>query len=185
VLDTYETSRLKLVASKPSLVQQVNDYYRANRDFLAAFEPEKKDGFFTPETQRRLLIEDSIAAEIRSGFRFWLIPKDEPETIIGTIALTSIIWGAFQSCFMGYKLDKNHLNRGYMTETVRKCVRIGFDEIGLHRIEANIMPRNKPSLRVAEKAGFIREGLSKEYMKINGVWEDHLHMVKLNHGMRP
>ena len=56
------------------------------------------------------------------------------------------------------------------------CIR----DRGLHRVEANIMPRNPASLRAAEKAGFVREGLSRRYLNINGVWEDHIHMVRLN-----
>ena len=42
------------------------------------------------------------------------------------------------------------------------------------------MPRNTASRRAAAKAGFVEEGLSRQYLKINGVWEDHLHMVRLN-----
>ncbi len=129
-----------------------------------------------------MLIEDDCKQiDENSGYRFWIVEKDNPNIIIGTIALTAIVMGAFQSCFMGYKLDKDYLNCGYMTQAVRKCVEIGFNDIGLHRIEANIMPRNKASLRVVEKAGFQNEGLSKEYLMINGVWEDHIHMVILNH----
>ena len=49
--------------------------------------------------------------------------------------------------------------------------------------EANVMPRNKASLKVLEKNHFVNEGLSKYYLKINGVWEDHIHMVKINYAM--
>jgi ribosomal-protein-alanine N-acetyltransferase len=52
--------------------------------------------------------------------------------------------------------------------------------MSLHRIEANIMPRNQRSLRVVEKLGFVDEGLSRDYLKINEKWEDHIHMVLLN-----
>ena len=62
-------------------------------------------------------------------------------------------------------------------------VRYAFAEAGLHRVEANVMPRNKPSLRVLEKNGFVNEGLSKYYLNINGVWEDHVHMVRINFAM--
>lgn len=96
------------------------------------------------------------------------------------VALNGIVWGSFCSCFLGYKLDKDHLRQGLMIEAVQECVRIAFEELGLHRIEANIMPRNLPSLGVAEKCGFVREGISRKYLKINGVWEDHIHMVRLN-----
>lgn len=55
-----------------------------------------------------------------------------------------------------------------------------FDDMKLHRIEANIMPKNKQSLKVVEKLGFYDEGLAYKYLKINGKWEDHIHMVLLN-----
>ena len=58
-----------------------------------------------------------------------------------------------------------------------------FGPLALHRVEANIMPRNQASLRVAEKCGFQPEGLARRYLCINGVWEDHLHMVRLNAAM--
>ena len=81
---------------------------------------------------------------------------------------TASFGAAFCSCFLGYKLDKDHLRQGLMSEAVQECVRIAFEELGLHRIEANIMPHNLPSLGVAEKCGFVREGLSRKYLKING-----------------
>jgi ribosomal-protein-alanine N-acetyltransferase len=70
-----------------------------------------------------------------------------------------------------------------MTEAISAGVSVIFEDYGLHRIEANIMPKNKRSLRVAEKLGFYNEGYAKKYLKINGVWEDHIHMVKINDGV--
>ena len=70
-----------------------------------------------------------------------------------------------------------------MTAAVGMVVRYAFAEAGLHRVEANVMPRNRPSLRVLEKNGFINEGLSRCYLNINGVWEDHIHMVRINFAM--
>jgi ribosomal-protein-alanine N-acetyltransferase len=70
-----------------------------------------------------------------------------------------------------------------MTEAVKAVVDYGFNTLALHRIEANIMPRNIASLRVVGKLGFINEGLSKKYLKINGQWEDHIHMVIFNEVM--
>jgi [ribosomal protein S5]-alanine N-acetyltransferase len=89
-------------------------------------------------------------------------------------------WGAFLSCHLGYKLDKDEINKGYITEAIQKGIEVMFNEFGLHRIEANIMPKNKRSLRVVEKLGFYNEGLAYKYLKINDKWEDHIHMVLLN-----
>lgn len=91
--------------------------------------------------------------------------------------------GAFCSAFLGYKLDKEYLNRGYMSMSVAMLIKYAFEELGLHRIEANVMPKNKASLRVLEKNHFVNEGISKYYLNINGVWEDHIHMVKINYAM--
>ena len=66
---------------------------------------------------------------------------------------------------------------------VGMLTRYAFEELGLHRIEANVMPKNKASLRVLEKNHFVNEGISKYYLNINGVWEDHIHMVKINYDM--
>lgn len=67
-----------------------------------------------------------------------------------------------------------------MTEAVGKVTEIAFGRLGLHRIEANIMPWNTRSLRVVQKNGFVNEGIARDYLLINGKWEDHIHMVKLN-----
>lgn len=66
---------------------------------------------------------------------------------------------------------------------VGMLVRYAFDVLHLHRIEANVMPKNTASLRVLEKNSFINEGISKYYLNINGIWEDHVHMVRINHNM--
>ena len=70
-----------------------------------------------------------------------------------------------------------------MSMAVEMLVRYAFEELKLHRIEANVMPRNAASLRILEKNDFVNEGLSKYYLRINGIWEDHIHMVKLNYSM--
>lgn len=88
--------------------------------------------------------------------------------------------GAFQSCFLGYKLDGALCGRGYMTQAVEACTRFAFGPAALHRVEANVMPRNTASLRVLKKCGYRPEGLARRYLRINGAWEDHIHMVRLN-----
>ena len=70
-----------------------------------------------------------------------------------------------------------------MTMAVNMISSYAFQTLGLHRLEANVMTGNKASLRVLEKNQFVNEGISRYYLNINGVWEDHIHMVKLNYGM--
>lgn len=114
------------------------------------------------------------------SFRFYIFLKESPDSIIGSVALNNIVCGSFMSCFIGYRLSENHLNCGYMTEAIRKIVAFAFDGLKLHRIEGNVMPKNKPSLAVLSKCAFVNEGYSPKYMRINGGGEDHIHMVLLN-----
>ena len=178
-----ETSRLILRSVHPDQAEALAAYYTRNRAFLAPFDPVREENFYTPERLAQLLAEELNHLQAGTGFRFYVFPRIAPEQIIGTVGLNNIVRGCFHSCFLGYKLDQDFLNRGYMTEAVRAAVDYAFGPLALHRVEANIMPRNQASLRVAEKCGFQPEGLARRYLCINGVWEDHLHMVRLNAAM--
>ena len=176
----YETDRLLLKILDPSHAELTLDYYLRNRAFLEEWEPVREEAFYTLEKQREILTQEQ--ADIESGrlFRVWIFKKGEENSAIGTFGFSNIVRGAFLSCFLGYKLDGREICKGYMTEALQRGIAVMFEEYGLHRIEANIMPKNEASLRVVEKLGFCCEGLSTKYLKINGVWEDHIHMVLLN-----
>jgi ribosomal-protein-alanine N-acetyltransferase len=174
---------IQLVPANVSLAEQVVDYYQRNRGFLEAFEPVRNEEFFSLNYQKEILKKEMIAYVEKNSFRFYITPAKQPTEIIGIIGLNNVVWGAFRSAFLGYKLDKDFLNQGYMSMAVEMVTRYAFEALGLHRIEANVMPKNKASLRVLEKNHFVNEGLSKYYLNINGVWEDHIHMVKINYAM--
>ena len=61
-----------------------------------------------------------------------------------------------------------------MPEAVAVILRFAFDELGLHRVEAAIVPRNAKSRRVADKLGLRDEGTSQRFLQIRGTWEDHV-----------
>lgn len=175
-----ETNRLYLISSRESLVDKLLDFHSRNKEFLSSFEPLKEEGFYTLEYHKKLLQDEIIRTANGNMMKFYIFSKKDNDRIIGTVALSNIVRGGFLSCFLGYKMDKKELNKGYMTEAINKVIDYAFNKMKLHRIEANIMPRNKASLRVVEKLRFINEGMSKKYLRINGIWEDHIHMVILN-----
>lgn len=93
--------------------------------------------------------------------------------IAGMFNLNEIMRGPFQNAYAGWAINAEVAGRGLATEGVRQLIHFAFDELGLHRVQANIIPRNVASVRVAEKAGLRREGLALRYLRINGAWEDH------------
>ena len=177
-----KTERLILKILDESYANKVLDFYIRNIDFLSKWEPIREPEYYTIEFQKKMLHDEIKKIQTGTLFKVWMFKKEDTQftKTIGSIALNEIVRGCFQSCFIGYKIDKDYRNNGYMTEAINKIVDYAFNVLYLHRIEANIIPRNLPSIRVVENNEFVNEGISKKYLKINGVWEDHVHMVRLN-----
>ena len=163
---SYETDRLVLLSSDVELAVPVVDYLVRNRAFLESFEPLRPEVYFTLEGQRTELAKYAEQAEAGTEYRYWISLKNDPSRIIGMVGASGIVMGAFRSCYLSYKLDKTLLRRNLMSEALGRFVRALFDDAALHRVEANIMPRNLPSLAVARKLGFV-EGLS-QYLRSTG-----------------
>jgi [ribosomal protein S5]-alanine N-acetyltransferase len=117
------------------------------------------------------------------GTEYRLVGVLPDGTIAGFFNLFQITRGVFQNGTAGWSVNAEAAGQGYGTEGVGALLDLAFaDEplgLGLHRVQANIMPTNATSLRVADKVGFRREGLGKAYLKIAGKWEDHILCAKL------
>lgn len=177
---TINTQRLCIKTISPSYASTVLSFYEENRDFLEPYEPMREPTFYTKSHQKLLLKYDQKGLAESSMIRFWIFELEDLMQPIGTISLTNIMRGVFQSCFLGYKIAEKHTRKGYMSEALFEVIRYAFDDLDLHRIEANIMPDNEASLALVRKFGFHEEGMALRYLKINNNWEDHLHMVLLN-----
>ncbi|MBN1880035.1 GNAT family N-acetyltransferase [bacterium] len=175
----HATERLRLKYPDINDAGLLLDYEMRNREFLLPWLPERAPDFYTLDSIKDLISSQKDEIEKRKALYFYIIPKSENK-IIGIIGFSNIVYGPFQSCFLAYRLDCHELNRGYATEALRHAVMFLFSEYHLHRIEANVMPGNNPSKHVLQKLGFEYEGMSRKYLKINGIWEDHEHYVILN-----
>jgi ribosomal-protein-alanine N-acetyltransferase len=175
-----ETNRLILKRCEESFATIILEYLIKNRDFFKPWIPKQEESFYTLEKQIEILKAKKKSFEEEKELKFYIFKKDDESKIIGELEFSNIIKGAFLSCYLGYKTDKDEINKGYMFEALKSSIEYLFKNIKLHRIEANVIPRNAPSIFLLEKLGFEKEGLSKKYLKINGVWEDHLHFVFLN-----
>ena len=94
-------------------------------------------------------------------------------SLAGVFNLSEIIRGPLQQAYLGYYAFASHAGRGYMQEAMGLVLDHAFRLLRLHRIEANIQPDNAPSIALAHRAGFTKEGFSPRYLKIAGRWRDH------------
>jgi ribosomal-protein-alanine N-acetyltransferase len=99
--------------------------------------------------------------------------------LVGGITLSNVRRGSAQTASLGYWMGAPYAGRRYMRAAVELLMPVAFGGLRLHRIEAATMLNNVPSIRVLEACGFVREGMARAYLKINGQWEDHLLYARL------
>lgn len=125
-----------------------------------------------PATDRKSYSEylARIGQENRMGFFICLTDSDR---IAGVVNLNEIVRGAFMSAYLGYWIGAPYEGQGIMREGLSLVIGHAFDELDLHRLEANIQPENRKSIELVKRLGFTREGFSRKYLKIAGDWRDH------------
>lgn len=103
----------------------------------------------------------------------FLVRRIEDGVICGVINLNIITFEALCSAYVSYYGVASQAEKGYMKEGMTQVIRYAFDELGLHRLEANIQPGNQASIALARSVGFEYEGFSPRFLRINGEWCDH------------
>lgn len=156
-------------------------YRSDNRDHLAPWEPLRDAGWWTLEQCLRNILDGQLAAQQDRGYPLLVFAPDEQE-IIGTFTFANLLRGAFQACHLGYGVGAVWQGRGLMREALGAGLDWAFDELGMHRVMANYLPRNVRSARLLERLGFEREGCARQYLKIAGVWEDHVLTARIRAG---
>jgi ribosomal-protein-alanine N-acetyltransferase len=144
-----------------------------NREHTAPWEPMRDRGFWTRAGQALELDLDAQAWAAGSAYAFAVLDAGAADRLIGRVALANVVRGAWQNATLGYWIDVASGGRGHGTRAARLVLAFAFEDAGLHRVQPAIIPRNAASQRLAEKAGFRREGRAARYLNINGVWEDH------------
>lgn len=134
----------------------------ANREHFRRSEPKREPSWFTLDEQRAWLgTDDPILGAV------------EGDDVLGYARISQITRGGFQNCYLGYAVGEPFTGRGLATSLVRAAVAHALDELGLHRVQANVRTTNAASQRVLEKAGFRREGRALRYLALDGEWTDH------------
>ncbi|MCU6432425.1 GNAT family N-acetyltransferase [Undibacterium sp. Jales W-56] len=173
LITALTTARLDLHTLAPQDAAILQDFLLANRTHLAPWEPAREESFFSIEQCQQRLTGNWLSME--SGQALYLaIFKQNEARMIGACNFNNIVRGIFQAGHLGYAIAAEHEGQGYMQEALQAAIRHMFEQQGLHRIMANHLPENTRSAAVLQRLGFEREGLAKSYLKINGVWRDHV-----------
>ncbi|MFS0656237.1 GNAT family N-acetyltransferase [Bacillus sp. 179-C3.3 HS] len=155
-----------------------------NRDFFQPFTSLREENFYTAHGQLKRIQSYQEGRKKDETYAKGIFHRDSDQ-LIGTIALTGIVRDVIQSAWLGYGLDQKQNGKGYTTDAIGLMLDEAFQVLELHRIEAGVQPHNIGSIRVLEKSGFQKEGLSRQNVKINGEWKDHYLFAILSTDKRP
>lgn len=145
----------------------------ASRAFLTPWEPTWSEDALSRGAFRRRLARYALEWHSDQGYTFLLFGVDDGVPL-GGISLTNVRRGVAESCSVGYWIGERHARQGYMTEGLQLALKFSFERLRLHRLEAACLPHNAASRGLLRKSGFREEGYAREYLCINGKWQDHV-----------
>ena len=144
-----------------------------SREFLTPWEPTWPADDLSRSAFRRRIRR--YAEDLRTDQSYaFLIFRSTDGRLVGGLTLANVRRGVAQAGSLGYWMGLPHVRQGYMTAAVRAVIPFAFGTLRLHRLEAACIPTNTASIRLLENTGFVREGYAREYLCINGIWQDHL-----------
>ncbi|MDQ6614979.1 MAG: GNAT family N-acetyltransferase [Actinomycetota bacterium] len=167
--------RVSLRPLMPGDFEQWREVRTRSRDWLVRWEPKPIVGQPDAAEDRRVFAARCGARDrerqLGTGYGFGIFVGGR---FTGEINISSIQRGPFQNAYVGYWIDQAMAGQSYVPEAAVLVFRFAFEELALHRVQVAIIPRNRPSRRVAEKLDLREEGVAFRYLEINGVWEDHV-----------
>jgi len=170
----FETERLSFCLPGRGHAHEIAAFYATNWDHLQPWSPTLHPGLTSESFWRGELERRRVDFEAVRDVRGFLWTRARDSRLVGSLSLTNISRGAFHACTLGYALAASAQGHGYMQEAVRGSVAYAFGTLGIHRVMAGYVPRNRRSAAVLCRAGFTVEGYARDYLLINGHWEDHV-----------
>jgi [ribosomal protein S5]-alanine N-acetyltransferase len=165
--------RVALRAPKPTDAKRLVEIQYESQDFFAPWTSTPTPEMFDVRATRARILQERRDFKADRSYKlcFTLGPKGP---IIGRVSLSQVYRSVFQNAYLGYFIDVRYHRQGLTTEAVRVTLDAAFGPIGLHRVQAAIMPNNEASLALARRIGMRLEGCAERYLQIAGRWQDLL-----------
>ncbi|SRR5579871_1236545 len=149
-----------------------------SRSFLEPWEPIWPADDLTRSAFRRRLKRYAEDQRTDQAYSFFIFRTDG-NVLVGGVTLSNIRRGVAQTGSIGYWMGAPYARQGLMSRALRVLIPFSFLNLRLHRLEAACISTNVASIRLLEKSGFLREGYARQYLCINGMWQDHLLYARL------
>jgi ribosomal-protein-alanine N-acetyltransferase len=185
VLPNIKTERTVVRLAEKRDRDAVLAYYLANQERLTPYTPTWPDGFFTKQFWEKQIDLNVAEFYAECSVRMFVFDGADAKRCIGNISLSGILRNAAQFCYLGYGIDGQCEGQGLMRESVGAVVHYAFTSLNLHRVMANYMPDNERSGTLLKRLGFVVEGQARDYLLLNGAWQDHVMTAITNPDWQP
>lgn len=179
------TERTLLRVAEPEDVAELLAFHTRNFAHLAPNSPRRPEPFLTEAHWQHAITRDREDFAAGRSARLLLCLTPNPQRIIGAVNLNNITRGAAQYADLGYALDAEMQGQGLMQEAVRAAIAFAFGPLNLHRIRACYLPTNERSGAVLRRLGFVVEGYARDYLFIDGRWQDQILTSLINPDWHP
>jgi ribosomal-protein-alanine N-acetyltransferase len=166
--------RVRLRALREADFEEWHEVRSRNREWLLPWEPRASGAPYPSDDRASFIARCSMRERERQLGTAYGFGIFAPDQFMGEVNLSSVQRGPFQNAYVGYWIDKLQAGHGYVPEACVTLFRYAFEELGLHRLQISIIPRNRASRRVAQKLWLRGEGIALRYLEIDGHWEDHV-----------
>ena len=167
-LPVIEAERLRLRWIEESDIHQL---------FAIFSDPQVMRYWSTPPLQNLdeavALLQEIHASNREGTFLKWGVALKPTDTLIGTVTLFNMDRSNGRA-EIGYAQARDYWGRGYIHEALQALLKYCFDELALRRLEADVDPRNNPSIKTLERLGFQKEGFLRERWHVDGEIQDAL-----------
>ena len=179
MLKLFETERLCAFVVDESSARQLFAYEMENRECFDQYAPQRNASYYTLANFQHICEKQVSLYEQRRKLPL-VFSRKGYSAIVAQVYLSEITYGASYSARIGYSTARKWQRQGFGSEAVKAVVEYGFEKLKLHRLEATIMIKNQASLEFATSLGFVQEGISREYLLVQGRWEDYYQLALLN-----
>lgn len=148
------------------------DLRARSRGFLSPWEPSWPADALSRGNFRARLARYAEEWRTDQGYNFFIFRSDE--RLLGGVGLSNLRRGVAETASLGYWVGEQYARQRYMTAALPLVLDFAFDRLRLHRVEAACLPTNIASRTVLLRTGFQQEGYARNYLLIDGKWQDHL-----------
>ncbi len=174
-----ENERLRLTMLRTSHAAGLLGLMQRNQAHFEPWNPPLSSDFYTlAYWEKRAELAQAEAAA--GTAQRWVIESKASSEIIGTINVSQIARGPFHSAMLGYQIAQSHEGRGLMFEALTLAITQAFEVLKLHRLQASYVTHNERSAQVLRRLSFEPIGIAKQYLFINGAWQDHVMTQLIN-----